>query len=331
MIGFESDDRSAQGLDNLIDSVLGAIGKTPLVELSRLTRGLEGRILAKLEYLNPGFSKKDRIALQMIEEAESDGSLKPGQTVVELTSGNTGTGLAIVCAVKGYPFVAVMSKGNSTERARMMKAFGAEVILIDQLSESKPGQVSGGDLDLVIEATERITKERNAFRADQFRLAGSARAHYLHTTREILRQAQGQVDGFCDFVGTGSSFGGCAAAFKEHNPNILCYIVEPAGAAILAEQLVTSPNHRIQGGGYSMADLPLINKVLIDGYLQVTDQEALEMTRRLAKEEGIFAGFSSGANVAAAMQLLKTTSRGKTIVVLLCDSGLKYLSTDLWP
>jgi cysteine synthase A len=247
-----------------------------------------------------------------------------------LTSGNTGTGLAIVCAVKGYPFVAVMSKGNSTERARMMTAFGAEVILIDQLPGSKPGQVSGGDLQLVIEATERITKERNAFRADQFRLPGSARAHYLHTAREILKQAQGNVDVFCDFVGTGSSFGGCAAAFKEHDPNILCYIVEPAEAAILAGKPVTNPNHRLQGGGYSMTDLPLINIDLIDGYLQVTDEEAKEMTRRLAKQEGIFAGFSSGTNVAAAMQLLGTTSRGKTIAVLLCDSGLKYLSTDLW-
>src|SRR5688500_9722559 len=136
--------------DTLLGSVLGAIGNTPLVELSRLTRGLEGRILAKLEYLNPGFSKKDRIALQMIEVAEAEERLKPGQTVVELTSGNTGTGLSIVCAVKGYRFVAVMSKGNSTERARMMRALGAEVVLIDQLPDSKPGQVSGGDLALEI-------------------------------------------------------------------------------------------------------------------------------------------------------------------------------------
>src|ERR687892_1520818 len=167
--------------DTLLDSVLGAMGNPPLVELSRLTRGLEGRILAKLEYLNPGFSKKDRIALQMIEEAEAERKLKPGQTVVELTSGNTGTGLSIVCAVKGYPFVAVMSKGNSMERARMMKALGAEVILVDQLPDSKPGQVSGGDLALVEEAAQRITKERNAFRADQFHLESSSRAHYLHT------------------------------------------------------------------------------------------------------------------------------------------------------
>ena len=314
----------------LLDSVLGAIGHTPLVELSRITRGLDGRILAKLEYLNPGYSKKDRIALQMIEEAEADGSLIAGQTVVELTSGNTGTGLSIVCAVKGYPFVAVMSKGNSTERARMMRALGAEVILIDQLPESKPGQVSGGDLALVEEAAQRITKQRNAFRADQFHLESSARGHYLHTVPEILQQSNGQIDAFCDFAGTGSSFGGCAAAFKEFNPDILCHIVEPAEAAILGGKPVTNPNHRIQGGGYSMPELSLIHKRHIDGYLRVTDKEAMDFTRRLAKEEGIFAGFSSGTNVAAAVQLLNATCKGKTIAVLLSDSGLKYLSTDLW-
>ena len=316
--------------DTCLDSVLGAIGNTPLVELSRITHGVDGRILAKLEYLNPGFSKKDRIALQMIEEAEADGSLGPGQTVVELTSGNTGTGLSIVCAVKGYPFVAVMSKGNSTERARMMRAFGAEVVLIDQLPDSTAGKVSGGDLALVEEAAQRITKERHAFRADQFRLASSARAHYLHTVPEILRQAGGKVDVFCDFVGTGSTVGGCFAAFKEYNPNILCYIIEPAGAPILDGKEVTNPNHRIQGGGYSMTDLPLINKDLVDGYLKVTDEEAMDFARRLARQEGIFAGFSSGANVAVAMQLLKTSCKGKAIAVLLADSGLKYLSTDLW-
>jgi cysteine synthase A len=314
----------------LLDSVLGAIGNTPLVELNRITRGLEGRILAKLEYLNPGFSKKDRIALQMIEEAEAEGRLTKGQTVVELTSGNTGTGLSIVCGVKGYPFVAVMSKGNSRERARMMRALGAEVILIDQLPESRPGQVSGGDLALVEEAAQRITRERNAFRADQFHLAGSARAHYLHTAPEILKQADGRIDAFCDYAGTGSSFGGCAAAFKEHDPAIQCYIVEPAEAAVLAGKAVTNPNHRIQGGGYSMGELSLIDRSHIDGYLQVTDEEAMDMARRLAKEEGIFAGFSSGANVSAAMRLLRTTSQGKTIALLLPDSGLKYLSTDLW-
>ena len=311
-------------------SALDAIGNTPLVELSRITRGLDGRVLAKLEYLNPGLSKKDRVALQIIEDAEANGSLAPEQTVVELTSGNTGTGLVIVCAVKGYPFVAIMSKGNSAERARMMSALGAEVVLVDQLPGSNLGQVSGGDLELVEQAAQRIVAERGAFRADQFRLAGSVRAHYLHTGPEILRQSGGRLDAFCDFVGTGGSFAGCAAAFKEHDPRIHCYVVEPEGAAVLAGEASMRPNHRIQGGGYSMPVLPLLRREHVDGYLQVSDAEAIETARRLAREEGLFAGFSSGANVAAALQLLRTSQRGKTIAVLLCDSGLKYLSTDLW-
>ncbi len=312
-------------------SAIDAIGDTPLVELCRLTAGIEGRILAKLDYLNPGFSKKDRIARQIIEDAEADGRLQPGQTVVELTSGNTGTGLAIVCGVKGYPFVAVMSKGNSMERARMMSALGAEVVLVDQLPGSKPGQVSGGDLELVEQRAQRLVVERDAFRADQFRLAGNFRAHYLHTGPEFIRQSGGAIDAFCDFAGTGGSFAGCAAAFKERNPSIQCFVVEPDGAAVLAGEGVTYPNHRIQGGGYAMADLPLLRREHIDGYLKVTDTEAIHVARRLAREEGIFAGFSSGANVAAALHLLQTTLAGKTIAVLMCDSGLKYLSTDLFP
>jgi cysteine synthase A len=291
---------------------------------------MDGRILAKMEYLNPGYSKKDRIARQIIADAESSGELKPGQTVVELTSGNTGTGLAIVCGIKGYPFVAVMSKGKSVERARMMSALGAEVILVDQQSDSVPGQVSGADLELVEGETQKIVKERRAFRADQFRLQGNFRAHYLNTGPEIIRQSGGKIDVFCDFAGTGGTFAGCAAAFKEHNPQIKCFIVEPAGAAVLAGEAASRPNHRIQGGGYAMAELPLLIRKHIDGYLQVSDAQAIETARRLAREEGIFAGFSSGANVAAAMDLLQRTFKNKTAVVLLCDSGLKYLSTDLW-
>jgi cysteine synthase A len=250
--------------------------------------------------------------------------------VVELTSGNTGTGLAIVCAVKGYPFVAVMSRGNSMERRRMMSALGAEVVLVDQLPDSMPGKVSGGDLELVEREAQRIVGERSAFRADQFRLPSNARAHYLHTGKEILRQTGGKVGAFCDFVGTAGSFAGCAAAFKEYDPSILCYIVEPAGAALLAGQALVDPNHRIQGGGYSMTNLPLLKQEHIDGYVQVTDEDAIATARRLAREEGIFTGFSAGANVAAAVKLLQGVCAGRMIAVLLCDSGLKYLSTDLW-
>jgi cysteine synthase len=316
--------------ERVLASAVEAIGNTPLVELARLTKGMDGRILAKMEYLNPGLSKKDRIARQIIEEAEAQGALRPGQTVVELTSGNTGTGLAIVCAVKGYPFVAVMSRGNSMERARMMSALGAEVVLVDQLPGSKPGQVSGGDLELVEREAQRIVEERNAFRADQFHLESNFRAHYLRTAQEVIRQTKGAFDAFCDFVGTGGSFAGCAAAFKEYAPTILCFLVEPAGAAVLAGKLVTNANHRIQGGGYSMEYLPLLRREHIDGYVQVADEEAIQTARKLAREEGIFAGFSSGANVAAALQLLQGPCKSKTVVVLLNDSGLKYLSTDLW-
>ena len=175
-------------MKNLLQSAVKAIGNTPLVALNRITEDLDGHILAKLEYLNPGFSKKDRIASQIIADAEAAGDLAPGQTVVELTSGNTGTGLAIVCGIKGYPFVAVMSRGNSIERARMMSALGAEVVLVDQLPSSVPGQVSGGDLELVEEQARKIVVERQAFRANQFRLQGNYRAHYLHTGPEIIKQ-----------------------------------------------------------------------------------------------------------------------------------------------
>jgi len=317
-------------IDVPLSSVIDSIGNTPVVELARFTEGLDGRILAKLDYLNPGFSKKDRIARQIIEDAESSGELQPGITVVELTSGNTGTGLAIVCGIKGYHFVAVMSKGNSIERARMMSSLGAEVVLVDQLPESQPGQVSGGDLELVERETQRLVVERNAFRADQFMLQGNYRAHYLHTGPEFIRQSGGDIDAFCDLVGTGGNFAGCAAAFKEYNSSILCYVVEPEGAAVLSGQNATYPNHRIQGGGYSITNLHLLNPDHIDGYLQVSDEAAIQTARRLAKEEGIFAGFSSGANAAAALQLIKGSCKGKTVVVMMCDSGLKYLSTDLW-
>jgi cysteine synthase A len=311
-------------------SIIEAIGNTPLVELQRFSKRLDGRILAKLENLNPGASKKDRIAAQIIEDAEQSGELRPGQTVVELTSGNTGTGLAIVCAVKGYPFVAVMSAGNTPERALMMRALGAEVVLAPQPPGSVVGQVSGDDLALVELETQRIVKERSAFRADQFHRASNFRAHYLHTGPEILAQSPYPIDLFCDFVGSGGTFAGCAAALKEANPATRCYVVEPAGAAVLSGKPVTDPKHRIQGGGYAYPHLDLIRPEHIDGFLQVTDEEAIEAARELARVEGIFAGYSSGANLAAATRLLQQEFRGKTAVIIVCDSGLKYMSADLW-
>ncbi|WP_429841662.1 PLP-dependent cysteine synthase family protein [Brevibacillus sp. FIR094] len=315
--------------NKILSGVHQAIGNTPMVHLSRLTENFDGNIFAKLEYLNPGFSKKDRIALQIIEEAEKVGILKPNDTVVELTSGNTGTGLAIVCGVKGYKFVAVMSKGNSMERARMMKALGAEVVLVDQAPGSPIGQVSGEDLAKVEEVAQQITKERNAFRADQFHHIGNIHAHEFHTGEEIWQQTDGKVDVFLDFAGSGGTFTGCAKTLKKYNPNIRCYLVEPYTAPFYSGKAATNLNHKIQGGGYSM-DLPLLDKNLVTDYIHVTDEEATQIARELARKEGIFAGFSSGANVAAALQLLKGKEKGANIVLTINDSGLKYVSTDLY-
>ena len=318
-------------MNRILSGVHEAIGNTPIVNLSRITakHGVEGNIFAKLEYLNPGFSKKDRIAKQIIEEAEESGALKPGQAVVELTSGNTGTGLAIVCAVKGYKFYACMSRGNSVERAKMMKALGAEVILVGQVPHSVKGQVSGEDLALVEKKAQELTEKLNAFRADQFNLISNTHAHEFHTGEEIWEQCEGNIDVFVDFMGTGGSFEGCSKTLKKYNKDIRCYAVEPEAAAVYSKKHIETGNHKIQGGGYAL-DLPLVSKDLIDGIITVSDEDAVKTTRELAKYEGMFCGFSSGANVYAALKLLKEQEMGKNIVVLLNDSGLKYLSTDLY-
>jgi cysteine synthase A len=312
--------------------MLDVIGGTPSVWLDRLVeaRGLQGRILAKLDYLNPGFSKKDRAAKGIIDMAQASGALKRGQTVVELTSGNMGTGLAIVCGLMGFPFVAVMSRGNSIERARMMTALGAEVVLVDQLPRSVPGQVSGGDLAEVDKVAQRIVTERNAFRADQFHHIGNAQAHFETTGPELWRDSDASLTGFVDFAGSGGTYGGTVRALKARNSTLRGYVVEPEGAAALAGVSVTVPEHPIQGGGYSMANLAFLREAPVDGYVTVTGEVARDTTRALAREEGVFGGFSSGANVAAALELLAGPEKGGIIGVIMCDSGLKYLSTDLW-
>ncbi|MDK3071647.1 cysteine synthase family protein [Sedimentitalea sp. JM2-8] len=313
-------------------SIVEVIGRTPSVWLDRMVeaRGLEGRILAKLDYLNPGFSKKDRTARGIIEAARADGTLQPGQSVVELTSGNMGTGLAIVCGVLGHPFVAVMSRGNSPERARMMAALGAEVVLVDQAPESVPGEVSGADLALVEEEARRITAACGAFRADQFNHPGNAQAHFDTTGPELWADSECSLTAFADFAGSGGTFGGTMRALRKRNPSLRGYVVEPEGAAALAGQPVTRPGHPIQGGGYAMSDLSLLDADLVQGYRTVSGVLARDTARALAREEGIFAGFSAGANVAAALALLAGPEAGGRIAVVICDSGLKYLSTDLW-
>eukprot|EP01064_Diplonema_japonicum_P029916 TRINITY_DN4954_c4_g1_i1.p1 TRINITY_DN4954_c4_g1~~TRINITY_DN4954_c4_g1_i1.p1 ORF type:complete len:327 (+),score=55.86 TRINITY_DN4954_c4_g1_i1:83-1063(+) len=324
--------RKTKIIRKISSSLSEAIGGTPLVSLDRLVEaeGVEGRILAKLDMLNPGFSKKDRAALQIITDAEEQGLLKKGTPVVELTSGNMGTGLAIVCRNKGYRFIAVMSKGNSEERRRMMKALGAEVIMVDQLRESKPGHVSGGDLALVEKEATLLTEKLHAFRADQFNRVGNLRAHYLTTGPEYWEQSNGTIDAWCDFVGSGGTYAGVTKYLKEQNSEIKCYIIEPVGAAAIKGEAIVNVDHPIQGGGYVIPDLAFLRQVPCDGHLTVSGKEASHYTRLLAYEEGIFAGFSSGANLAGALALLRGPLRGKTVAIMICDSGLKYLSTSLW-
>jgi cysteine synthase A len=313
-------------------SVLECIGNTPVVEVSRLCKkyGVEGKILVKLEMMNPGASKKDRIALYMIEEAERKGLLKPGQTVVEETSGNTGNGLAIVCAVKGYPFVATMSKGNSLERMQMMKGLGAELLLVDQVPGSQKGAVTSADLQKVEEAATEFAKKNGAFLVNQFYNPDNSMAHEKGTAEEIWNQTDGNIDYFVDFVGTGGTYAGIAKGLKEHNGNIKCFVVEPEKGGVYGGHCPSeNPVHVIQGGGYAVKRV-LVDEARIDGSILISDEECTKTTRDLAAVEAIFGGYSTGANVCAALKLLQGEARDKTIVCLANDTGLKYLSTRLY-
>jgi cysteine synthase len=312
------------------DSVLETIGATPLVALRRLSPPNGGLVLAKLENLNPGGSVKDRIARRMIEAAEREGRLGPGGVVVELTSGNTGTGLAIVCAVRGYRFIAVMSEGNSVERRRMLRALGAEVVLVPQAGGPRPGRVSGEDLALVEQRAGELTAALDAFRPDQFANPENPRVHQLTTGPEIWAQAGGRVDVWVAAVGTAGTFVGVARALKQRNPALRAVAVEPAGARVLAGEAVANPLHQLEGTGYAAVPLHW-DPALCDACIGVTDAEAQQAARALARREGIFAGASSGANVAAALRLAQKAPPGTVIVTVCSDTGLKYLSTELFP
>ena len=250
--------------------------------------------------------------------------------MVELTSGNTGTGLAIVCGIKGYPFVAVMSRGNSIERARMMSALGAEVVLVDQLPGSIPGQVSGGDLALVEES--RSGSRPNGARSGPTSSACPATSAPTTCTpgrRFSASPAAGSTSSVISRARAVRSPGAPRRSRSTIPPSNVSWSSRRARRCWRVSR-PANPGHRIQGGGYAMPDLPLLRPEHIDGYLKVSDEEAILAARQLAREEGIFAGFSSGANVAAALRLLAGACQGKTVAVLVNDSGLKYLSTDLW-
>ena len=212
----------------------------------------------------------------------------------------------------------------------MMRALGAEVILVDQVRGAQQGQVSGADLAKVEERAEQLVAERNGFRADQFHHPANRGAHLTTTGPELWQQSGGQLDAFVDFVGSGGTYAGTIQALKAFNPVCKGYVVEPDGAAVLSGQGAMQPQHPIQGGGYGMKQLAALASSDIDGYLTVSGNEATDATRDLARLEGVFAGFSAGANLAAAAKLLQRAHKGETIAIIICDSGLKYLSTDLW-
>jgi cysteine synthase A len=310
-------------MSSAIPNALGLIGDTPLLALSRIHPG-PGTILAKAEFVQPGGSVKDRPALRIIEDARRSDRLAPGQPVVEMTSGNMGAGLAVVCNVLGHPFIATMSEGNSPARARMMEALGAEVVLVPQV-EGTPGCVSGEDIRLATERAIEIAHEKNAFHVDQFNNPSCVSAHEDGTGPEIWEATGGEIDAFVAAVGTGGTFVGVSRFLKNRQPAIHCVAVEPKGAEVLAGREVAKPCHLLQGTGYGLVP-PQWEAGLLDSLLAVSDADAANFRRALAEKEGLHVGFSSAANVCAAVVLVESGRLGPSprVATILCDTGLKY-------
>lgn len=302
-------------------SVEQLVGGTPLLELTHIEKneGLKARVLAKLEGFNPGGSAKDRPAMVMLDEAERAGLLKPGATIIEPTSGNTGIGLAMVAVARGYRAVIVMPETMSIERQRLMTAYGAQLILTDG---AKGMQGS-------IEKAEELAREiPNSFIPGQFVNPDNALAHRLTTGPEIWDDTEGKVDIFVATVGTGGTLTGTGGYLKEQNPNIKVVAVEPAASPVLSEG--RSGAHGIQGIGAGFVPKVLDTNVY-DEIITVTDEQALAAGRMVARSEGVLVGISSGAAVQAALEVAKREENaGKTIVVLLPDTGERYLSTALF-
>lgn len=302
--------------------ILDTIGKTALVELKAFQPDNSARILLKLEGQNPTGSMKDRMALAMIEAARADGRLKPGQRVVEYTGGSTGVSLAFVCAALGHPISIVTSDAFSLEKRQQMKAFGADLHLI----ASDSGGMDEALTRAMIAKADDIQKATGAFWTDQLNNADSVRGHHA-LADEILTQTDGRVDGFVQSVGTAGSVRGVAERLREHGLGACIVAVEPEESAVLSGR--PGGSHRIEGIGAGFV-VPLWKPDLVDEIALISTQRAMETARELARREGIFAGTSTGANLAAAHDLALRLGPGKTIVTLMCDSGLKYASMPLY-
>lgn len=298
------------------ETVLDLIGATPMVRLRRVAPSDGAEIVAKLESLNPGGSVKDRIARAMIEEAECSGALKAGDTIVEPTSGNTGVGLALVAAVKGYRLVLTMPEDMSRERRRLLERFGAEVLLTPAI-EGMTGAVF---------AAEELASEPGYFMPQQFLNLSNPEIHRRTTAPEIWAALDGELDAFVTGVGTGGTITGVGEWLRERKPELRIAAVEPLRSPVL--QGGRFAVHQIQGIGASFVP-GVLNRAVYDEVIGVSDEDAMAMTSRLTREEGILAGISSGANVHAAVEVARELGPGRRVVTTICDTGERYLSMPL--
>ncbi len=308
-------------MEKIFKSAEELVGRTPLLELTHFEKeaALSARLLAKLEYFNPAGSAKDRVALQMLNDAEQDGRLQKGAVIIEPTSGNTGIGLAAVAASRGYRMIIVMPDSMSEERRTLMRAYGAELVLT-------PG--SGGMSAAIAKAEELAASIPNSFIPGQFVNPSNSKAHRLTTGPEIWADTDGKVDVFVAGVGTGGTITGVGEYLKEKNPNVEIIAVEPASSAVLSGE--PAGKHGLQGIGAGFVPKAL-NQAIIDEIITVSEDDAFETARRFAKTEGVLIGISSGAALFAAMKVASQEEyAGKTVVVLLPDGGDRYLSSDLY-
>ena len=299
-----------------LSKITEGIGKTPLVRLNRLSEEGGAAIFGKVEFANPGGSVKDRICLNMIDEAERTGALQPGGTIVEPTSGNTGIGLALIAAVRGYKLILVMPESMSLERASLLSSYGAQLILTPAW-EGMQGSIR--------EAENIIAQNPEYFMPDQFSNPANPAIHRATTAVEIWDAMDGKIDAFVAAVGTGGTITGCGEVLKERAPDTKIVAVEPAGSPVLSGG-APGP-HKIQGIGAGFVP-KVLNRSIIDDIIRVTDDQAYQTTKLLAKKEGLLVGISAGANVFAAQQVAKDLRPDQNVVTVLCDTGERYLSIE---